>query len=314
MTKGEGLSPAIHVVDKILKQLGPASPEVRDLQLRCPEEIGVLHVIINTSRLPRNEKFRIEAKEISRVDVRDAQTLVPQYDCASNLPDGASLDLRHTDGERLFLEIQFAIPDQTLMRRLVYREHDRDGKSSGENDVYWMSAQVRDANALESRYGRVDLRDFDFLVNVGIHQDVKSSVPRIFVRQMEVGVRLVNETDRNKKFALMQEQLRLQQAGLSKSADILTEIQDLFVPSRFSSFIDVTKQFRLSTVRRGTDIYDRAPFPTFPKSMSVVSRTDLSVSNPASNGELVYKRTDFRTRLGEFFPKSTAKLLEESNP
>jgi hypothetical protein len=83
--------------------------------------------------------------------------------------------------------------------------------------------------------------------------------------------------------------------------DILKELQKLFLSSKFQDFIEVKDDFHYSDCIRGVDIYGTLPFPTWPKSMKVVSRTDLNFDTPATNGTLIYKKGNFITELDKIF-------------
>ena len=52
---------------------------------------------------------------------------------------------------------------------------------------------------------------------------------------------------------------------------------------------------------RGGDFYEKLPFPTWPRSMKVVSRTDLNFENPTADGNLIYKKDSFAEEIGKIF-------------
>lgn len=303
MSDKEHVQTAIQTADRILAQAANGfKADIRDITLKCPDDLAVVSLQISATGAER--RLRLSDRSIRSIEVVSLSKFSTVPNAVLRLESGWQVEFP-TDEESWGVRIEFELLDRTLLRRLVFRDHDREGKPTGDDDVYWMSAQLRNIQALSTSYGRVNLRDVDFLVNVAVHNDIKAKVPRAFVRQMELSVLLVREKDRNKKLKLMWEQMRLQRVGPheGKNEDTLSEIQDLFVPTHFARFVQVTNQFKFSDVRRGTDASERSIFPTFPKAMTVISQTDLSVNQPAASGEVVYRKTDFQGELSKFFPK-----------
>ena len=52
------------------------------------------------------------------------------------------------------------------------------------------------------------------------------------------------------------------------------------------------KDFHSSECYRGSNYYDNVPIPTLPKTMGVISITDLGLENFIAKGIIVYKRVD----------------------
>ena len=151
----------------------------------------------------------------------------------------------------------------------------------------------------------MDLLDIPFGVNVAVHQDIKTKFPTRRQRELELIAKWAHELDRNRKRLLTHEHLRLKRQRPKEKdiTKILNDLQILFTPLRFKSFIDVMKDFYYSDCFRGADFYDQIPFRTFPKWMAVISRTDLSIEKPASEGELVYKKAIFQEAVEKAITK-----------
>ena len=140
----------------------------------------------------------------------------------------------------------------------------------------------------------MDLRDIDFNVNVGIHQDLKTAISKDFIRNLQVVKEWIRSGDRTEKWRLGHRHLRLRSKPFTgKEDEILDELQKIFMPRGFRTFVDVTNPFRYYEAIPGVDFYD-IPFCSFPKVMRVVSRTDLNLNNPAAKGKLLYKREDLK--------------------
>jgi len=68
----------------------------------------------------------------------------------------------------------------------------------------------------------------------------------------------------------------------------------------------VEQDFRYHDCFRGVDYY-AAPFPTWPKFMTVVTRTDLNLSKPAAEGFLEFNQKDFKTKINDIFKEHKVK-------
>ena len=79
---------------------------------------------------------------------------------------------------------------------------------------YWMVAQLKHLETLRSQYYRIDLRDVDFNVNVGVHQDVGTVIPNYFKEQLETIAELTKRKGRDEKFRLFYKLLRIQNTKL----------------------------------------------------------------------------------------------------
>ena len=64
---------------------------------------------------------------------------------------------------------------------------------------------------------------------------------------------------------------------------------------------DVQKDFQYWDCSRESDFYDNLPFPTWPKSMKITSKTNLSLEKPAADRILIYKHQDFVSEIEKLF-------------
>ena len=76
--------------------------------------------------------------------------------------------------------------------------------------------------------------------------------------------------------------------------------QEIAAMSRFESFLDVQKEFRYHMCVPGTEMIESFLL-AIPKFMTVVSRTDLTLEQPARDGILQYHRGRVRNRIEKIF-------------
>ena len=90
-----------------------------------------------------------------------------------------------------------------------------------------------------------------------------------------------------------------------KEFDIVRELQSLFLPTEFSKYVEVVKDFRYSNCYAGKECYD-LPIEVIPKKMEIISRTDVDLENPARDGKILYKNDLFLDALNSVFKKTKA--------
>lgn len=279
--------------------------EGQEMTVLCPEAVQrySIALIPKTSHLlPKSKKFVGIPR---RIDFRQVRGLSHIDGAIETTDDGFKVNLKPlTPGELYILDIEYPVDDHRFVDSLVDRTVPRDVPHNSEDlrQEYWMSAQLKHVGVLKQKYYRVNLRDVDFAVDVAVAQDVKITVPGIFKLQLETSFEMLKKKGRSEMWRLMMRHRGLQaQKYGGNQIKILQNLYDLFTPLEFKKFVEVLKDFHYWGCTRGSDFYNTLPFPTWPKSMRVVSRTDLNLEQPAAEGVVVYKRNDFVTEIEKLF-------------
>jgi len=275
----------------------------QELFIKVPELIGEYSVAIQVQpNIPFGRKLRFSVPNVINVRARTLDDFSDETQAIRKQADDFELliDEIRSESDRLLLTFEYRLKNDKFLNDLVHRDSQRDvSKSEGDIDEYWMHAQLKHPKILRSKYGRLDLRDIDFNVNVGIHQDLKTAISKDFIRNLQVVKEWIRSGDRTEKWRLGHRHLRLRSKPFTgKEDEILDELQKIFMPRGFRTFVDVTNPFRYYEAIPGVDFYD-IPFCSFPKVMRVVSRTDLNLNNPAAKGKLLYKREDLKHKIEE---------------
>jgi hypothetical protein len=280
--------------------------EGQEMTVLCPEGVQKFSIALTpkTSHLlPKSVKFSYGVP--IRIEIRQVMGLLNLSDAVEITTNGFKVKLNKlTPGELYILDVEYHIDDHRFLDSLVDRTFPRDVPHTSDESIrqYEMSAQLKHLSVLKQKYYNVNLRDVDFTVDIAVHQDVKTTVPGIFRQQLETLVEFSKKKGRSEKFKLMMRSLQLQnQKYAGKELDILENLHELFTPMKFRRFVDVLKDFHYSDCMRGSDFYDTLPFPTWPKSMKIVSRTDLNLERPAADGVLAYKHADFVSEIEKVF-------------
>lgn len=273
-----------------------------EMTVLCPDNTQKYSIAFQVKKNIFNRSKKFEFGKVKRVHLRPLHSLQRVDDAVSILDNGFKISFSDLSQDDMYiLDVESHIDNSRFIDSLVKRNVARETPTP-EFREFWMHAQLKHLDALKGKYYNIDLRDVDFSVDVGIHQDIKVSIPSIFKDELQTIVNLVKSTGRSEKWKYAMQHLHTKGKGYTgKEFEILDELQDLFYPSEFCKFIDVKRQFNYHDCQRGTEFYETLPFPTWPKTMKVISRTDLNFENPASDGVLKYKQNDFKKEIMKVF-------------
>lgn len=298
-------------IDKILLDSGAFNIESKDFLLKSLEDTLEYSLVALPKPSPKiQQKISFAEIDLRRISIISSPGFSEEMRSVSRiegeLTKGFILDPGKLSENAEEFNFKFGIECEVepVVKDLVRKDHQVEAVGEEEN-TYWLHAQIKKLKDLRNSLRKLDLVDIPFVVNVAVHQDVKTKFPTRRQRELELIAKWAHELDRNRKWMLTHEHLRLKRQR-PKEKDItgvLSDLQILFMPHRFKSFVDVLKDFHYSDCFRGADFYDQIPFRTFPKWMSIISRTDLSVEKPASEGELVYKKAMFQEAVEKAITK-----------
>jgi hypothetical protein len=296
---------------KLINELkGDFSIEGQEVTFLCPENLEKWNIVFKSKKGLFGGKKKFLFPSVKKVSVN---SLLPYKDVTSNcvnlLPEGGfELSYKNlNENTPYLLEVDFDIEDPRFIDHMVYRKV-QDDAPDADKKKYWMQAQLKFTDVFEKMFSNIRLEDLDFDVRVSTHEDIHTSVPGVFRRELEVIVKWMGETDRERKRLLSQEHLALLRARkggkLNKKSilELLQDLQDIFLPKTFRTFLDVQKDFYYHDCLRGIDYYV-APFPTYPKFMTVITRTNLNLDKPAAEGLLEFHRKDFKSKIEDIFGK-----------
>lgn len=297
-------------IDRILLDSGVFDIESKDFLLKSLEDTLEYSLVIVPKASKIQQKISFAEIDLRRISIISSPGFLEERGSVSRieteLTKGFVLDpgKLSANAEEFNFKFEIECEVEPIVKDLVRKDHQVEAIGE-EKNTYWLHAQIKKLSYLESSLRKVDLLDIPFAVNVAVHQDVKTKFPTRRQRELELIAKWAHELDRERKRLLTHEHLTLKREK-PKEKDItriLADLQIIFIPQRFKSFIDVLKDFYYSDCFRGADFYDQIPFRTFPKWMSVISRTDLSIEKPASEGELVYKKAMFQEAVEKAITK-----------
>lgn len=255
-----------------------------------PKKVGLLHT-----------KTRVEIGAVKRCQMSSLRGL-EQTKAINILERGFEIDLRKlVAGEDYLLETEYEIKDSDYLENLVSREDPRETPSA-QSISYWMYAQLKFPEFLRGRFGAINLRDLPFLVDVAVHKDLNTHIPKTLLERLETIKNLARPIDTNKKFQEW-DNLRNTHFGVKGKSDldVTKEVYQIFTPERFKNFVDVTGgRYSIFSTTPGSSMFDFSYF-SWPRTMTVVSRADLTLDLPVAEGNLVFKRRDMLDKVDAIF-------------
>jgi len=292
----KGVREATKVAAKLTEVLvGEVKVLNQEITVHCPEQVEELSIAFQAKPGLIGRKMRFPFGAPRRVKLRPVTALVESAaEFITMTTRGFEINTNHmSEGELYILDAEYDLDTPGFVDSLVQRNSAREYPRDHETE-YWMHAELKHPDVLRSAYGRLDLRDLDFNVDVGISEHIKTVVPPGFLYELRTGLELLAERNPHAKAKLgVKHALAMKNRGKGDTMELLSNLQHLFFPSTFSDFLEVKKDFRYSECFRGTSFYDALPIPTWPRTMKVTARTDLSLDACAADGTLVYKRDDF---------------------
>lgn len=207
-----------------------------------------------------------------------------------------------SDVELISMSVSYPITRASVMDDFVETKKTHDPGGEGRNE-YWYSAFLKHPKVLKDYcdFGRFDIRDVDVTINVSVQEELGISIPSGFTNRLKTFFELFDETNPRQQWKAIPKLMTLSRTPTAgREMGILNDLRALFIPRRFSRFIEVRNDFRYSTCYSGKESFE-LPIDIIPKTMQVVSRADLTLEKPAADGVLIYKKDLFRKALEGLF-------------
>ncbi len=281
----------------------------QEMTILCPEsKQRYSMVIIPKTKIVHDEGIFLDLGKPNSVDFLKVMGLSSMSECVKRGEDGVKLYFEDlSPGELYILNLEYDLENPRVIEQLVERNRPRDIPHNMDDmsKEYEISAQLRYLNILRENYRTLKMENFEINVDVAVHQDINTSIPDVFRKQMEALVKLSQKRGRSDAFKRFRQFENLQHREYGgNSFDILKDLQDVFTGTHFKSFIDVQKDFGYSRCFRSASHFDTLPFETWPKYMRVIAKTNLSLERPAADGVVVYKHANFISDIEKVFEKN----------
>jgi hypothetical protein len=283
-------------VDSTSAQLSEFGARARSIVVRVPESQAEVGFILKPRVGGPRPKLNLN---ISGQGVRGARLVeTPEHvDRSEQIQiddDALQIDFGgfSPSSDTFMMTLDRDVGSEDRFTSLVSRTWKRDSEvhKADEPERYWIYAALKDPSLLETKYGNVDLRDFEVSVDIGIYERLRAALPPSFVRRTDALLRFVRERERGRRVRSMLEYSRLRGSGGS-SDDIakIAELRMLFTTNGFRDFVEVSKPFRYSSAAPAIGAATLEDVFDIPKFVEVGARTNLDVRHPTAKGDLVYR-------------------------
>ncbi|MEM2129634.1 MAG: hypothetical protein QXZ70_03440 [Candidatus Bathyarchaeia archaeon] len=285
--------------------------EGQEITFQCPENIQHWEVVFINKKGILNGKKSFQSSAIRKVSVYSVAPLKNVTNECVSFPSSGGFELHYkrlSPDVPYLLTVDSEIENPHFMENIVYKKVLDETPIEGRKR-YWMQAQLKFLDVFEKLFTEVRLENLDFAVRVSTHEEIKTVVPAPFKRELELVVKWMSETDHARAHVLTQEHIKLLRSrggGAVKQKnsiiELIQDLQDIFIPTTFKTFLSIKEDFHYHDALRGVDYYS-APFPTWPKFMTVITRTDLNLTKPAATGHLEFNQRDFCNKIEDIFTK-----------
>jgi len=289
----------------LIENLRAAGAEIEfpELRLKCPQ--GKMEY---TAGLRLKDKLFVAGKVKLKIPIPEKVRLysLSPYMALDEIvrivPDGVEIDRRRLKnlGENYRIELEYSFEKQAAIDSLVFSTSPAETLATpDESDVqrYWLHSELKTVEFLKKLYSHVRVEDLDVKVDVTLRDDIKSVISSDL--RFEIGMMAkLGSRDRNEQArALTYRQRHRMPKFRGNVLEVMQATQELFQPSKFPRFLNLEGPYRLGKCVRGTDLPDLFLPIYLPQSMLVYSSTDLTLDEPAKDGKLIYRKSDFVKKL-----------------
>jgi predicted nucleic acid-binding Zn-ribbon protein len=163
--------------------------------------------------------------------------------------------------------------------------------NSEKYNTYWLNAIIQNIDLLEKYCKVLQIEDINIGVDISIVKLISSELPPELTDISKKTIEFLNAgytTDRDKLFHAWRDLHKAHRNFRMDYANILKVINSISDASEFARYLSIKPPFHVAGVRR-VDKY--AGY--IPQKIEVDILTDLSLTQPVANGELIFKKEDY---------------------
>ncbi len=170
---------------------------------------------------------------------------------------------------------------------------------------YELSAQLRNPEGLQLGFSEVEIEEFPISARVHIADRINMSVPDYVKDLLKIETDLLNERNPHAGMRVLELQRKktqlLRRLGKASLTDKIKDLSLVLTPSHFINYVKTLEDFKLHQCERGTEFFHALGMLQLPKSMNVISRTDLNLKKPAAKGTMIYNSKKFDEEIADLF-------------
>lgn len=208
--------------------------------------------------------------------------------------DSWVLPINKIPGNRYSIEMNGKIDQRSLQNLIkVYASANRD--YSEEIDKYILNAHIKNIEFFEKSYKDLIIEGIPFQVKVELKKAISPIIPRSMQLKYAALQNLANAAQGKSKNELFKAGLQFRRAqkegwDFDEMKSFLDQISDV---NFFKKHLQLNGDFLLGYLEKGI----LSEGEIIPKLISVNTETRLTLKQPISNGELIFKRKQFQDEL-----------------
>jgi hypothetical protein len=294
---------SIDFIEKVagfLDKLKNYKPDVKSLRVNYLNKTTEMKLLLN---IPQGLKRKIRGLEIPAyqgydiTEVFDAYTLNKleiewKHKGQNWVTDAKSLKA----SDKYFVIMRGAVSTEALAE-LVRLYCPEDPKRTKEVDLYWIDSAIKDMAILEKIYDELTVDEVSTCVRVGLERQFSSSIPKEVKQWMRAKTQVddyLASKDRQASFrSFYKFRLAKKKMGGITASDIYNLGQRLLQPDEFMYYISADSPFRIGGLVP-CDVKG-----LYPEKIGVTILTDLNNKRPVAQGDLIYKKLEFSSKLNE---------------
>ncbi|OJI07170.1 MAG: hypothetical protein BK997_03715 [Candidatus Micrarchaeum sp. ARMAN-1] len=294
----KGVGKVVETGKKIEERLtGGLKVVTKLMEISCPQSTGVYQLMFRPKAGLINNTYHFKAGNILNATIFGVENFSKEPKAIKVDENGdAVIYLKELEQGALYsAKLTYSIENDDFLEDLVFTKRQLDTSNDEGVGKYWMTAGLKCPEVLSQQgFSRIDINNMNFSVDVNINNEINTAIPQGYKNQVELLSKLAGtRLGRGEWHQIQQELYRLKGEKYGdKELDLLSSMQELFLPNHFKRFVNVDGKFYYEDCRKGTNVYN-LPVNIWPKFMTVISRTDLSLDSPVAQGALVYKKNEF---------------------
>lgn len=285
-----------HVVATLRSETsGVDYPEFR---LKCAENLIEVNTGLKIKKgLFSGDHLKLDVHVPNRARLYSLEPYRPLDGAVEITPTGLTIhrDAVERVGETFRLEMEYSLAGHNALAGLVYTSSPTETISEDGGDVqrYWLHSELKTIKSLKEIYERVRVEDVDVKVDVTLRDDVRNVIPKDVRFEMMMMARL-SSSDRNvSSAAAVYRRHHPMPKFRGDLFQVTQDMMELCQPSRFRKYLSLDGPYRMAKCNRSAALADIYLPVSIPHAMEVYSKTDLTLEEPAKDGKLTYKKSDF---------------------
>lgn len=296
----------LSVANEISKKF-PSCERKNSLRLECMRGLGVYNTHIKV-----DNKFSKWIQKLTHGEMVIPKSNVYNVKTTGFSPFPETINNNVTqDDSKYYIDLRPALKFDLFSIEIGYRmDNDfldnlvraRTPRESFENKVkYELSAQLKNPAGLQMGFSEVEIEEFPVSARINVANHINTNVPTYVKELLEIENEILNDKDPRtgpKIIALKHKKASLiKKIGNSSLQEKMEDLASLLNPSSFINYVQTMDDFKLDQCVRGSDFIRALGMFQLPKTMNVISRTDLSLKKPAAKGVLIYDSKKFEEQV-----------------